>query len=143
VIAQMRADDSRSAELRARRGRDEAIIDLDRIDALLFDLDGVVTKTAAVHAAAWKRLFDELLERRSQGRPWQPFDADREYRQYVDGKPRREVCAAFSPPAGSFCLKAVPTMGPERRRSTDLRLARTVTSALTSRPRASRYTRTQ
>ena len=45
-------------------------------DAVLFDLDGVLTKTASVHAAAWKRLFDEFLERRAEatGEPFVPFD---------------------------------------------------------------------
>jgi beta-phosphoglucomutase family hydrolase len=65
-------------------------IDIAKFDAFAFDLDGVVTKTAAVHAAAWKRLFDELLERRASGEAWKPFDVEREYRTYVDGKPRRD-----------------------------------------------------
>jgi alpha,alpha-trehalose phosphorylase len=53
-------------------------------DAVLFDLDGVLTSTAALHAAAWKRTFDPLLA------PWgqEPFDADRDYLDHVDGKPR-------------------------------------------------------
>ncbi len=63
-------------------------------DAVIFDLDGVVTKTARVHAAAWKRLFDEYLEKR-EGEPFQPFDADSDYRQYVDGKPRYEGVKSF------------------------------------------------
>jgi alpha,alpha-trehalase len=65
------------------------------IDALLFDLDGVVTQTAAVHAAAWKRLFDEFLARRAKGTFWQPFDVDADYRTYVDGKPRRDGVRSF------------------------------------------------
>ena len=70
-------------------------IDLARIDAMAFDLDGVVTKTAAVHAAAWKRLFDEVLERQAAGGAWTPFDIDRDYRLYVDGKPRRDGIRSF------------------------------------------------
>lgn len=68
-----------------------------RVDAVLFDLDGVVTKTAAVHAAAWKRLFDEYLRTRAQseGRPFRPFDADSDYRLYVDGKPRYDGVRSF------------------------------------------------
>lgn len=65
------------------------------IDGLLFDLDGVVTQTAVVHAAAWKRLFDEFLAQRAKGRPWQPFDVEADYRTYVDGKPRRDGVRSF------------------------------------------------
>jgi beta-phosphoglucomutase family hydrolase len=66
-------------------------------DAVLFDLDGVLTRTASVHAAAWKRLFDEFLEQRSAetGEPFVPFDVDEDYRQHVDGKPREDGVTAF------------------------------------------------
>ena len=66
-------------------------------DAVLFDLDGVLTRTASVHAAAWKRLFDEFLRRRSAdtGEPFVPFDIDADYRRHVDGKPRYAGVAAF------------------------------------------------
>lgn len=67
------------------------------VDAVIFDLDGVVTKTATVHAAAWKRLFDEYLEQRAarEGGSFQPFDADDDYRHYVDGKPRYDGVVSF------------------------------------------------
>ncbi len=66
-------------------------------DALIFDLDGVVTKTAKVHAAAWKKLFDEYLEQRtvSGKKGFQAFDPDADYRRYVDGKPRYEGVKSF------------------------------------------------
>jgi beta-phosphoglucomutase family hydrolase len=66
-------------------------------DAVLFDLDGVLTKTASVHAAAWKRLFDRFLEQRAadRGEAFVPFDVDADYRRYVDGKPRYDGVAAF------------------------------------------------
>ena len=66
-------------------------------DAVLFDLDGVLTKTARVHAAAWKRLFDEFLQSRAAeaGDPFVPFDIEADYRRHVDGKPRYEGVAAF------------------------------------------------
>jgi beta-phosphoglucomutase family hydrolase len=56
----------------------------------LFDLDGVLTDTAAVHAAAWKEMFDQFLRDYAQqhGMPFRPFDARAEYDAYVDGKPR-------------------------------------------------------
>ncbi|MFF0345765.1 beta-phosphoglucomutase family hydrolase [Kribbella sp. NPDC004875] len=60
------------------------------IRVCLFDLDGVLTDTAAVHAAAWKEMFDEFLRdyAAQHGIPFQPFDARAEYDAYVDGKPR-------------------------------------------------------
>lgn len=66
-------------------------------DAVIFDMDGVVTDTARVHAAAWKQLFDDYLRRRAQreGAPFLPFDLDHDYRRYVDGKPRYDGVAAF------------------------------------------------
>ncbi|MFG1819272.1 beta-phosphoglucomutase family hydrolase [Kribbella sp. NPDC049174] len=60
------------------------------IKACLFDLDGVLTDTAAVHAAAWKEMFDQFLGGYAEqhGIPFRPFDARAEYDAYVDGKPR-------------------------------------------------------
>ena len=68
---------------------------LDVFDAVLFDLDGVVTRTADVHAAAWKTLFDEVLRRRAGGDAFVPFDASDDYRRYVDGKPRYDGVRSF------------------------------------------------
>jgi alpha,alpha-trehalase len=67
------------------------------IQAVIFDMDGVVTQTATVHAAAWKRLFDDYLERRArrEGRAFRPFDADEDYRLHVDGKPRHDGVRDF------------------------------------------------
>lgn len=66
-------------------------------DAVIFDMDGVVTKTATVHAAAWKRLFDDYLRERAtrEDKPFRPFDADSDYRRYVDGKPRYDGVVSF------------------------------------------------
>lgn len=66
------------------------------VTACLFDLDGVLTDTAAVHAAAWKWTFDELLGRRvdSTGAPQRPFD-HADYLAYVDGKPRPDGVRDF------------------------------------------------
>ncbi|HET6908138.1 MAG TPA: beta-phosphoglucomutase family hydrolase [Mycobacteriales bacterium] len=60
------------------------------VTACLFDLDGVLTQTASVHAAAWKEMFDEFLRGWAQksGQQFQPFDAHDDYDRYVDGKPR-------------------------------------------------------
>jgi len=69
----------------------------DRVHACLFDLDGVLTQTAKVHAAAWKRTFDEFLRRRAERRqePFVPFDEVADYERYVDGKPRYDGVASF------------------------------------------------
>lgn len=73
---------------------DKAVIAVGRFDLVIFDLDGVVTKTAAVHAAAWKALFDAFL-RRKFGAEALPFDIDTDYRAYVDGKPRYDGVRDF------------------------------------------------
>jgi beta-phosphoglucomutase family hydrolase len=63
----------------------------DAITACLFDLDGVLTKTAEVHARAWKQTFDAFLEDRGD----KPFDLVRDYDEYVDGKPRLDGVRDF------------------------------------------------
>lgn len=62
----------------------------DRFDAVLFDLDGVLTSTAKIHAACWKKMFDEYLQKRAaeKNEPFRPFDIETDYVLYVDGKPR-------------------------------------------------------
>ena len=90
-------------------------LDLARFEALLFDLDGVVTRTAAVHARAWKRTFDELLAELAGGAPWQPFDLDREYRAHVDGKPRRDGIRGFLGARGIALPEGDPGDGPGAR----------------------------
>jgi beta-phosphoglucomutase family hydrolase len=65
-------------------------ISRDQYDAILLDLDGVITDTANVHAACWKQMFDEYLQKRATHRreAFRPFDLAADYRLYVDGKPR-------------------------------------------------------
>jgi beta-phosphoglucomutase family hydrolase len=67
------------------------------IHALLFDLDGVLTPTAKVHAAAWKQTFDEFLRQRAQetNSEFVPFDEVADYDEYVDGKPREDGVRSF------------------------------------------------
>ena len=73
------------------------------IRSILFDLDGVLTRTAAVHSAAWKRLFDAFLKSRAgAGGDFQPFTAS-DYRRYVDGRPRHEGVKT-SPWSATRCL---------------------------------------
>ena len=69
----------------------------DQIDALLFDLDGVLTQTAKVHAEAWKQSFDEFLKKRADadGEEFVAFDKVADYDEYVDGKPREDGVRSF------------------------------------------------
>jgi len=69
----------------------------DRIEACLFDLDGVLTQTATVHAKAWKEMFDDYLRRRADrtGEAFVPFDSGHDYEEYVDGKPRYDGVKSF------------------------------------------------
>jgi len=69
----------------------------DRISACLFDLDGVLTQTAKIHAAAWKEMFDAFLLERSRktGEPFRPFELPADYVEHVDGKLRMDGVRAF------------------------------------------------
>jgi beta-phosphoglucomutase family hydrolase len=69
----------------------------DGIQACLFDLDGVLTQTAKVHAAAWKEMFDAFLREHAAraGTPFEPFDPVADYDEYVDGKPRYDGVRSF------------------------------------------------
>src|SRR5262245_5752593 len=69
----------------------------DRFDAVLFDLDGVITDTASLHAAFWKQMFDAYLQQRAaeKGEVFRPFDIAADYRLYVDGKPRYDGVRDF------------------------------------------------
>jgi beta-phosphoglucomutase family hydrolase len=69
----------------------------DQITACLFDLDGVLTQTAKVHAAAWKQTFDDFLRKWADdhGQPFVPFDIEHDYDEYVDGLPRYDGVKAF------------------------------------------------
>jgi len=69
----------------------------DGVRACLFDLDGVLTQTAKVHAAAWKEAFDGYLRQRAErtGDDFVPFDAIADYDSFVDGKPRADGTRSF------------------------------------------------
>jgi beta-phosphoglucomutase family hydrolase len=72
-------------------------LDAEHFDAVLFDLDGVLTDTARVHAQAWKRMFDGFLRSWSEahGAPFRAFDYETDYLPYVDGKPRYDGVRSF------------------------------------------------
>jgi beta-phosphoglucomutase family hydrolase len=69
----------------------------EKFDAVLFDLDGVLTDTANLHAACWKRTFDGFLQKHGseKGVAFQPFDIGKDYKEYVDGKLRYEGVRSF------------------------------------------------
>jgi beta-phosphoglucomutase family hydrolase len=84
----------------------------DGIRACLFDLDGVLTQTAKVHDAAWKEMFDAYLRDRD-GEGFTPFDADRDYGEYVDGKPRADGVRSFLESRGIHLPEGEPDDPPE------------------------------
>jgi trehalose 6-phosphate phosphatase len=87
---------------------------LDTFDAGLFDLDGVVTRTASLHFKAWKRLFDDYLERHAEaGAPFRPF-GEEDYRRHVDGRPRYDGAAAFLASRGIELPRGDPSDPPDR-----------------------------
>jgi beta-phosphoglucomutase family hydrolase len=69
----------------------------DHITACLFDLDGVLTRTAKVHDAAWTEMFNDFLRARADrtGEPYVPFDPADDYNSYVDGRPRADGVRTF------------------------------------------------
>jgi alpha,alpha-trehalase len=106
-LAEHRTDEGRSMSHADRRER--------TIDAVILDLDGVVTRTASLHGAAWKRLFDDYLAQRAaqRGEPFQPFDAE-DYRRFVDGKPRYEGVRSFLNARGIALPYGDPADPPDR-----------------------------
>jgi beta-phosphoglucomutase family hydrolase len=84
------------------------------VRACLFDLDGVLTETAKVHAAAWKEMFDQYLQARAArtGEDFVPFDPADDYGTYVDGKPRYDGVRSFLASRGITLLEGEPSDPP-------------------------------
>jgi beta-phosphoglucomutase family hydrolase len=82
----------------------------DNYDAVLFDLDGVLTPTVEVHMRAWQRLFVDFLTKRGIGRPYVESD----YFDYIDGKPRYDGVRSFLASRDIQLADGDPTDGPER-----------------------------
>lgn len=85
------------------------------LSACLFDLDGVLTQTAKVHALAWKEMFDDFLRDRSErtGEPFEPFDRPTDYVEYVDGLPRLDGVLSFLASRGIELPMGSPADRPE------------------------------
>lgn len=84
-------------------------------DAAIFDMDGVITQTATLHAEAWKQAFDAYFAQRKVEHVDSPapFDIGADYRRYVDGKPRHEGVRSFLAARGIALPDGDPTDGPE------------------------------
>ena len=87
----------------------------DSIRACLFDLDGVITQTASLHAAAWKEMLDAFLQERATGagQAYVPFDPVEDYRRYVDGMPRSDGVRTFLASRGVVLPEGDPGDPPE------------------------------
>src|SRR6266849_422452 len=92
------------------------------IKACLFDLDGVLTQTAKLHAAAWKEMFDGFLSARAErlGERFVPFDVVADYDEYVDGKPRYDGVRSFLEARGIDLPPGQPTDPPSAETITGL-----------------------
>ena len=122
----------------------------DHIRACLFDLDGVLTQTATVHAAAWKEMFDAFLAERARrsGEPFVPFDQVREYDLYVDGRQRADGTRTFLQSRGITLPEGQPSDPPSAEtvhglsnRKNEILLERLRTGGVAVYPGSARYLR--
>jgi len=100
----------------------QAGIPWESLEAVLFDLDGVLTKTAGLHAACWKRMFDAYLEERARRGDARvaPFEIATDYRRYVDGRRRSDGVRAFLESRGIDLPTGAPDSPPESETITGL-----------------------
>ena len=86
-----------------------------KFDAVIFDLDGVITKTALVHASSWKKMFDEYMLSREErfGEPFREFTHAGDYLPFVDGTPRYKGVASFLESRGIEIPFGDPSDDPE------------------------------
>ena len=87
----------------------------DKYDAVLFDLDGVITDTANIHATCWKKMFDAYLQKcaAERGEPFRPFEIATDYRLYVDGKSRFDGVRDFLTSRGIHLPEGSPDDPPQ------------------------------
>jgi beta-phosphoglucomutase family hydrolase len=100
---------------RPSRAESKRAISRDLYDAVLLDLNGVITDTASVHAACWKHMFDDYLQKRAaqMGEAFRAFDIATDYRLYVDGKPRYDGVRDFLTSRGIRLTEGSPDDPPE------------------------------
>ena len=93
----------------------QSAITRDQYDAVLLDLDGVITDTANIHAACWKQMFDAYLQQRAaeRGEPFRPFEIATDYPLYVDGKPRFDGVRDFLTSRGIQLPEGTPDDPPQ------------------------------
>ena len=93
----------------------QTAITRNQYDAVLLDLDGVITDTAGMHAACWKQMFDAYLQQRAaeRGEPFRPFEIATDYRLYVDGKPRFDGVRDFLTSRGIQLPEGSPDDSPQ------------------------------
>jgi beta-phosphoglucomutase family hydrolase len=93
----------------------QSAITRDQYDAVLLDLDGVITDTATIHATCWKQMFDAYLQQRAVERsePFRPFEIATDYRLYVDGKPRFDGVRDFLISRGIHLPEGTPDDPPQ------------------------------
>jgi beta-phosphoglucomutase family hydrolase len=98
-----------------RQPKSRSVITRDKYDAVLLDLDGVITDTANLHARCWKQMFDEYLQKRAtqRGEAFRPFDLATDYRLYVDGKPRFDGVRDFLTSRGIQLPEGSPDDSPQ------------------------------
>ncbi|MCK4536785.1 MAG: beta-phosphoglucomutase family hydrolase [Desulfuromonadales bacterium] len=91
------------------------IIDPEKYDAVLFDLDGVLTMTMKIHASCWKRMFDAYFEERSArlGEEFRPFDINSDYKPHVDGKLRYDGVRSLLASRDIHLPEGTPEDGPD------------------------------
>ena len=91
------------------------VITREQYDAVLFDLDGVITDTASLHAACWKKMFDAYLQTRAaqKSEVFRSFDVATDYRLYVDGKPRFDGVRDFLTSRGIQLPEGTPDDPPQ------------------------------
>jgi beta-phosphoglucomutase family hydrolase len=98
-----------------RQPKSSGVITRERYDAVLLDLDGVITDTANIHAACWKQMFDEYLQKRAtlRGEAFRPFDLVTDYELFVDGKPRFDGVRDFLTSRGTQLPEGHPDDPPQ------------------------------
>ena len=92
------------------------MVDIEKYKAAILDMDGVITRTAKIHAKAWKKMFDEYLQKKSsEENKYKPFDIQNDYYKYVDGKPRYEGVESFLKSRGISLPYGTPEDTPDKK----------------------------